>query len=50
MKITVVGAILIIVGVIIVVMILGGPPDGRNRGSEQNNPKPGDDLTGPPGV
>jgi len=37
MKITVVGAILIIAGVIIAILILGGPPNENNRGTETNN-------------
>jgi hypothetical protein len=38
MRITVVGAILIIAGAIIVYLILNGPPNGDNPGPETNKP------------
>jgi hypothetical protein len=37
MKITVVGAILIIAGVIIAILFLSGPPNEGNRGPQPNN-------------
>ena len=37
MRITVVGAILIIAGVIIAILILGGPPSEGKCGPETNN-------------
>lgn len=37
MKITIIGAVLIIAGVIIAVSILSGPPSEGNRGPQPNN-------------
>jgi hypothetical protein len=38
MKITVVGAVLIIAGAVIIYLILSGPPNGDKPGPESNNP------------
>ncbi len=46
MRITVVGALLIIAGVIVAVVVLRGLLHEGNRGPEQNNPRPGGDYPG----
>jgi hypothetical protein len=46
MRLTVVGAILIVAGIVVVAVMLHALLDKSNRGPEQNNPRPGGDYPG----